>query len=74
MVSGFLTGSGRLRVRDEVTDDELLREGVERDPTVYFQYGDKGEGYWKGEDMVQQVRHVFYSTIHPTMVSLQKMH
>jgi hypothetical protein len=55
MVSGFLTGSGRLRVRDEVTDDELLREGVERDPTVYFQYGDKGEGYWKGEDMVQQV-------------------
>ena len=36
MVSGFLSGSGRLRVRDEVTDDELLREGVEGDPTVYF--------------------------------------
>jgi len=37
MVSGFLTESGRLRVRDEVTDDELLREELERDLTVYFQ-------------------------------------
>ena len=55
IVSEFLTGSGRLRVRDEVSDDELLREGLERDATVYFVYGDKGEGYWKGEDMVQQV-------------------
>jgi len=42
-------------VRDEVSDDGLLREGLERDPTVYFRYGDNGEGYWKGEDMVQQV-------------------
>lgn len=55
MVSEFLTGSGRLRVGDDVSDDDLLREGLERDATVYFEYGDKGEGYWKGEDMVQQV-------------------
>ena len=81
-----------MKARDEVSDDELLREGLERDPTVYFQYGDKAEGYWKGEDMVQQVldkaipvfeneksmernvKLVFYSTIHPTRVCLQRMH
>ena len=55
MVSEFLTEIGRLRVRDEVGEDELLKEGLERDATIYFEYGDKGEGYWKGEDIVQQV-------------------
>ena len=72
------------RVRDEVSDDEVLREGLERDARVYFVYGDKGEGYWKGEDKCwirpsrypkrRTARHVFYSTTHPTVVSLQKMH
>ena len=55
MVSEFLTGAGRLRVRDEISDEELKREGLERDATVYFEYGNKAEGYWKGEDMVKQV-------------------
>jgi hypothetical protein len=32
-----------------------LKEGLERDATIYFEYGDKGEGYWTGEDIVQQV-------------------
>ena len=55
MASEFLTGAGRLRVRDEVNDEELKREGLKRDATVYFEYGDKAEGWWKGEDVVKQV-------------------
>lgn len=55
MVSEFLTGSGRLRVRDEIPDSELSKEGLERDATVYFEYGNKTEGYWKGENLVEQV-------------------
>jgi hypothetical protein len=55
MVSEFLTGAGRLKVRDEVSDEELKREGLKRDATVYFEYGGNAEGWWKGEDVVKQV-------------------
>ena len=55
MVSEFLTGAGRLRVRDEVSDEELKREGLKRAATVYFEYGGNAEGWWKGEDVVKQV-------------------
>jgi hypothetical protein len=51
----FLTGAGRLRIRDEVSDEELKREGLKRAATVYFEYGGKAEGWWKGEDVVKQV-------------------
>jgi hypothetical protein len=55
MVSDFVTGEGRLKVRDEIRDEELMKEGIQRDAAVYFEYGGKNEGYWKGEDMVRQV-------------------
>ena len=55
MVSDFVTGEGRLKVRDEIRDEELMKEGIQRDAAVYFEYGGKNEGHWKGEDMVRQV-------------------
>ena len=58
MVSDFLTGEGRLRVLDDISDEELAREKIPRDATVYFEYGGNKEGYWKGEDMVKQVLEV----------------
>ena len=55
MVSEFLTGAGRLNIRGEVSNEELEKEGLTRDATIYFEYGDKADRWWNGEDMVKQV-------------------